>query len=461
MPAHAQEAGGLSPELIAELDFRSIGPAITGGRIHDVEALPSDPSTIYVAAASGGLWKSTNHGTTWQPIFEDQPVSTFGDLAIAPSNPEVLWAGTGEQNNRQSTSWGNGVYRSTDGGESWTHAGLVETRHIGRVRVHPENPGIAYVAALGNLWAPSEDRGVYKTTDGGQTWEKVLYIDEFTGAVDLVMDPVDPNTLYAAAYQRLRRTWGFNGGGPGSGIYKTTDGGQTWNELTNGIPAGDKGRIGLAIAATNADILYATVEHDSAEGIYRTDDAGASWREVNELNPRPMYYSHIFVDPTDEDRVYILSQEPYRSEDGGRTFNELPSRATYDVGVHSDHHTLWIDPNDPEHFYLAGDGGFHETWDGGMTFRKFVNLPIAQFYAIGVDMREPYRIYGGLQDNHSFMGPSSTRHWLGILNDDWKQIGFGDGMYHQIDRTSHRYIYSLSNGGEIIRVDGEDRKSVV
>ncbi len=450
--SHAQS---ITSQDLAELRFRSIGPAVTGGRIHDVEALPNNPSTVYVATASGGIWKSTNKGTTWTPIFDHEAVSTFGDIAIAPSNPDVIWAGTGEQNNRQSTSWGNGVYRSTNGGETWAHLGLTETRHTGRVQVHPNDPDVAFVAALGNLWAPSPDRGVYKTTDGGQTWQKVLYVDEMTGVVDLVMDPTDPNTLYAAAYQRMRRTWGFNGGGPGSGIYKTTDGGQTWRELTSGIPTGDKGRIGLAIAATNPMILSAIVQHASESGIYRTQDGGETWEQVSALNPRPMYYSHIFIDPTNADRVYVAAVSFYKSEDGGRSFDTLPTRPTYDVGVHSDFHTMWINPANPAHFYLAGDGGLHETWDMGQTYIRMNNIPIGQFYAIGVDMREPYHVAGGMQDNHSWMGPSATRHWIGIINDDWRQIGFGDGMYQQIDPTDYRYVYVLAQNGNIIRLDAE------
>ncbi|MCG8606295.1 hypothetical protein MJD09_15090 [bacterium] len=443
----------VNSKLLSELKFRCIGPAVTGGRIHDVEALPQDPSTIYVATASGGIWKSTNQGTTWKPIFDDQPVSTFGDLAISPSNPNVIWAGTGEQNNRQSTSWGNGVYRSTDGGKTWTHTGLVETRHIGRVRVHPDNHEVAYVAALGNLWKDSSERGVFKTSDGGRSWQKVLYVDEMTGAVDLVMNPSKPNTLYAATYQRRRRTWGFNGGGPGSGIYKTVDGGNNWQKLTNGLPEGDKGRIGLALSKSNPSSLYAIIQHADEGGIYRSQDEGASWTKVNKLNPRPMYYSHIFVDPTDENRVYVLATSFYMSEDGGKTFRQMPTRPTYDVGVHSDFHSLWINPNNPKHFYLAGDAGLHETWDRGETYRRINNLPIGQFYAIGVDMQTPYRVWGGMQDNHSWVGPSATRRWIGIINDDWQQIGFGDGMYHQPDLTDERYVYANAQNGNLTRFD--------
>ncbi|MFQ5606003.1 MAG: hypothetical protein ACE5HS_22250 [bacterium] len=447
------QPAALNSKLISKMKFRCIGPAVTGGRIHDVEALPQDPSTLYVATASGGLWKSTNKGTTWKPIFDDQPVSTFGDVAIAPSNPDIIWAGTGEENNRQSTSWGNGVYRSIDGGESWTHTGLVETRHIGRIRVHPQNPDVAYVAALGNLWKASKERGVFKTSDGGQNWQQVLYVDSLTGVVDLTMDPAEPNTLYAAAYQRLRRTWGFNGGGPGSGIYKTTDGGKSWQLLSEGLPKGDKGRIGLALATSNPNVLYATIEHAKEGGVYRSEDKGATWKKVNQLNPRPMYYSEIVVDPSDENRVYVLGVEFYMSEDSGKTFRQMPTRPTYDVGVHSDHHTLWIDPGNPEHFYLAGDAGLHESWDRGETYRHINNFPIGQFYAIGFDMREPYRIYGGMQDNHSWVGPSATRRWIGIINDDWQQIGFGDGMYHQPDPSDFRTVYTNAQNGNLTRLD--------
>lgn len=444
----------LTSKLLSELKFRSIGPAVTGGRIHDVEALPNDPSTIYVATASGGLWKSTNKGTTWKPIFDDQPVSTFGDVAIAPSDPNIIWAGTGEQNNRQSTSWGNGVYRSTDGGETWTHTGLVETRHIGTIEVHPKKAEMAYVAALGNLWKSSSERGVFKTEDAGVTWNKVLYADSLTGVVDLEMDHKKPNTLYAATYQRLRRTWGFNGGGPGSGIWKTTNGGKKWQKLSNGIPEGDKGRIGLAIARSNTNVVYAIIEHAKESGVYRSDNKGKSWQKVNKLNPRPMYYSHIFVDPTDENRIYVLATEFFMSEDGGKTFRQMPTRPTYDVGVHSDHHSLWINPNNPMHFYLAGDAGLHESWDRGETYRHINNFPIGQFYAIGFDMSTPYQIYGGMQDNHSWVGPSATRRWIGIINDDWKQMGFGDGMYHQPDPTSSRFVYTNAQNGNLTRLDG-------
>ena len=442
----------ISTDQLDQLTFRNIGPSVAGGRIHDIEVLPNDPATVFIASASGGIWKSTNKGTTWKPVFDDQAVSTFGDMAISLSNPDVIYAGSGEQQNRQSTSWGNGIYKSVNQGETWRSIGLEKTYHIARVIIHPENPNIVFVAALGNLWNSSKERGVYQTTNGGKNWKKVLYIDDMTGVVDMAMDKNNPNILYAATYQRMRKAWGFNGGGPGSGIYKTTDGGKTWNELTGGLPPGEKGRIGLAASKTRSNIIYATIEHADSSGFYRSGNGGRTWKRVNKLNPRPMYYSHIFVDPNNDDIVYMLATEFYRTKDAGKTFYQMPTRPTYDVGVHSDHHTLWINPNNSNHFFLAGDAGLHESWDGGVAYNRLNNIPIGQFYGIGADMEVPYNIYGGMQDNHSWMGPSATRHWLGILADDWKQVGFGDGMYQQPDPESFM-LYNASQNGNMIRVD--------
>jgi hypothetical protein len=442
----------ISTDQLDQLTFRNIGPSVAGGRIHDIEVLPNDPATVFIASASGGIWKSTNKGTTWKPVFDDQAVSTFGDMAISLSNPDVIYAGSGEQQNRQSTSWGNGIYKSVNQGETWRSIGLEKTYHIARVIIHPENPNIVFVAALGNLWNSSKERGVYQTTNGGKNWKKVLYIDDMTGVVDMAMDKNNPNILYAATYQRMRKAWGFNGGGPGSGIYKTTDGGKTWNELTGGLPPGEKGRIGLAASKTRSNIIYATIEQADSSGFYRSGNGGRTWKRVNKLNPRPMYYSHIFVDPNNDDIVYMLATEFYRTKDAGKTFYQMPTRPTYDVGVHSDHHTLWINPNNSNHFFLAGDAGLHESWDGGVAYNRLNNIPIGQFYGIGADMEVPYNIYGGMQDNHSWMGPSATRHWLGILADDWKQVGFGDGMYQQPDPESS-LLYNASQNGNIIRVD--------
>jgi len=455
LPTAVAAQASITTGDMASMYPRAIGPAVTGGRIHDVEALPGDPSTIFVGTASGGLWKSTNRGQTWVNTFADMPVSTFGDIAISRSNPNVMYAGTGEQQNRQSSSYGNGVYRSEDGGDSWSHLGLEETRHTGRVAIHPTDPNTVYVGALGNLWAASEDRGVYKSTDGGRSWDKVLYVDDHTGVIDMVIDPRNPNTVYAATYQRLRTAWGFNGGGPGSAIWKSTDGGANWSRMEGGLPDGDLGRIGIAIAESDPDVLMALVESpdDREQGVWRTENGGDSWRRVNSQNIRPMYYSHIFIDPNDDQVVYTLATRSYVSDDGGRTFEQIALAPTYDVGIHADHHSLWIDPADPNHLFLVGDAGLHESYDRGTHFRKINNFPISQFYAIGVDMRDPYWVYGGLQDNHSFIGPSETRRWAGILNDDWMQSGFGDGMYWQADPEDSRYSYGSSNGGTYFRYD--------
>ena len=448
-PARAQAPTG----PFRELALRSIGPAVMGGRLHDVQALPDDPSTVYVAAATGGLWKSTNHGTTWTPIFDHEATSTFGVIAIAPSDSSVLWAGTGEQNNRQSSSWGNGVYRSTDAGAHWTPVGLDGTRAIGRIVVDPHDPDVAWVAALGNLWKPSPDRGVYRTTDGGRTWTRSLFVDTLTGAVDLVMDPTDPATLYAATYQRLRTPCCFNGGGPGSAIWRTTDGGVTWQRLGGGLPTGDVGRIGLAISRTNGRRLYAIVEAPVAGGVYRSDDGGTTWSRVNALDPRPMYYSSIYVDPTDDARVYMLARWFYRSDDGGSHWRIMPTEPTYDVGLKGDYHAMWIDPANPSHFYLAGDGGLYQSWDMGETYERIDNLPIGQFYGIGLDDDTPYHIYGGMQDDHSWFGPSATRHYLGIVDGDWLELGFNDGIAPLVDRAGRRTVYSNAVEGDLTRVD--------
>src|SRR4051795_11106677 len=298
LPARTATQAALSP--FDKLHFRDIGPAATGGRIHDIQIDPANPAVLYVAAATGGIWKSSNKGMTWKDIFVQQNDNTFGALAIYEKDPKIIWAGSGEQNNRQSSSWGGGVYRSTDAGETWTYLGLHDTRSIGRVVLDPNDPNVAYVAAVGNLWRDNPERGVFKTADGGRTWNKILYVDPFTGATDLVMDPREAKVLYAATYQRLRKAFGYNGGGPGSAIYKSVDAGANWKKLENGIPPGDKGRIGLAIARSKPDVLVATIEHAPAGGTYRTEDTGATWKRMSDVNPRPMYYSKPTIDPNND-----------------------------------------------------------------------------------------------------------------------------------------------------------------
>ena len=436
------------------LHARSIGPAVMGGRLHDVEVDPRDPSTIYVGAAAGGLWKSTNKGTTWTNVFEGQPDNTFGDIALFAGDSKIVWAGTGEQNNRQSSSWGGGIYRSTDAGATWSFLGLKDAGSIGRVLLHPTDSNVAWVAVVGHLWKPSLERGVFKTTDAGRTWTKSLVVDSLTGASEIAMDPRNPNVLYASTYQRLRSAFGFNGGGPGSALWKSDDGGATWRKLENGIPAGDKGRIGIAIAKSNPNVVVATVEHATGSGVYRSEDAGATWTLMSRANPRPMYYSAPFIDPTTDQRIWLMNVQPMRSEDGGKTFVTMPNSPTYDLGLKDDHHALWIDPVNTKHMLLAGDGGLNESWDQGYTYNRINNFAVGQFYRIAVDDRDPfYYIYGGLQDAHSWMGPSATNHWLGILNSDWKQIGFSDGTGQAVDKKGPRYVYSTSSSGNLSRVD--------
>jgi len=447
---------------ISHLEYRGIGPALMGGRISDLEVVASKPQMFYVATATGGLWKTENHGTSWTPLFDDQTTSSIGDVTIFQANPNLLWVGTGEPQNRQSSPWGNGVYKSTDAGNTWAHMGLAETKHIGRILIHPRNPDVVYVAAVGDLWGPNEERGVFRTRDGGNTWDRVLYIDEHTGAIDLAMDPGDPNTIFAAMYQRQRTGWGFNGGGPGSGLYRTVDGGENWVELTDGLPEGDKGRIGIDIYRQDGNVVYALIEADAREpsagfrtpsrtsdgGTYRSLDRGKTWEKMSDTNPRPMYYSQIRIDPSNPDRIYVLATQLMVSDDAGRTF-----RSDGVIQVHVDHHALWIDPNDSDHLILGSDGGVSVSWDGTRHWRMFDNIPLAQFYAIGFDMRDPYFVCGGLQDNDAWCGPSNTRSFHGIRNQDWYETVYGDGFFTIVDPTDSTIVFSESQGGNMNRYD--------
>ena len=438
----------IQENVLDGLEWRCIGPANMGGRIDDFAVVEREPNIIYVGTASGGVWKTTNNGITWKPIFDDQITSTIGDVTVAPSQPDTVWVGTGEPNNRQSSSWGNGVYKSMDGGKTWKNMGLEDTHHIGRIVIHPTNPDILYVAALGHLWGPNEQRGLYKTTNGGRTWKNTKSIDVNTGFVDVAMDHDNPGTLYAAAYQRRRRGWGFNGGGPGSGMYKTTDGGENWVRLTNGLPEGDLGRIGIDIYRRDPSIVYAVVEHKGDGGVYRSEDKGSTWTKMSSINPRPMYYSQIRVDPNNDQRIWVLGASMYVSDDGGKNF-----RTDYVTRVHGDHHAMWIHPKNSDHMVLGSDGGIYFSYDRGKSW-DFVNaLPLAQFYEIGIDMQKPYWIYGGLQDNGSWGGPSSTWFRQGITNDEWIKIGGGDGFYTQVDPEDSTLIYAESQTGNLFRID--------
>ncbi len=445
-PATAQTAEQVK-SILNRIEWRNIGPAIMGGRIDDIAVVESDPKVFWVGTASAGVWKTVNHGVTWIPQFQNEEVSSIGSLAVAPSDPSVVWVGTGEPANRQSSSWGNGVYVSTDGGTTWAHKGLEDTHHIGRVLVHPTDPGTVYVAALGHLWGPNEERGVYRTRDGGETWDRVLHGDENTGAVELAMDPESPDTLYAALYQRRRRAYGFAGGGPGSGIHRTTDGGDTWTKLGGGLPEGDTGRIGLNVYRRDPRIVYAIVENREG-GVFRSEDKGLTWERMSDTNPRPMYYSQIRIDPNNDQRIWVLGTQMYYSQDGGRTF-----ATDWVQRIHVDHHALWIDPADSNHMVLGNDGGIHISWDRGRSW-DFVNtIALGQFYEIGHDMSTPYMVYGGLQDNGSWGAPSRTFFRQGISNEDWFRIGGGDGFYTEPIPGDPDTVYVESQNGNLRRLN--------
>jgi photosystem II stability/assembly factor-like uncharacterized protein len=430
------------------LKFRNVGPATPSGRVDDFAVLESNPAIFYVATATGGLWKTLNMGTTFEPVFDGQGSSSIGDVAIAPTDANLVWVGTGENNNRQSSSWGDGIYKSTDGGKTWANMGLRESKQIARILVDPVDHDVVYVAALGDLWKSGGERGVYKSTDGGLSWTRILDGGADVGATELVMDPTNNKVIYAALYQRRRAVWGFNGGGTGSGIWKSTDAGRTWTRLTKGIPEGPLGRIGLDVFRKNTSILYARIEHEKESGVYRSDDAGASWSKVSSLNPRPMYFSQIRIDPTNENRIYVLGVTLHLSEDGGKTWNNNAARL-----IHVDFHAMWIDPRNPDHLLLGGDGGVGISHDRSKTWVWMNNLPLGQFYHASYDMQTPYAICGGLQDNNTWCGPSAVRSASGIANDDWFVVQGGDGFVGLVDPTDHRIIYAESQDGFMSRID--------
>ena len=473
LPAQATPAGKTTPPVfdadsarLAELPWRSIGPAVTSGRVVDF-AVPEGPKSqigerlgelFYVASASGGVWKTVNGGTTWEPIFDHQGSASIGDIAVAPSNPDIVWVGTGENNNQRSSSWGDGVYKSENGGKTWTNMGLKKSEHIGRVIVHPTNPQVVLVAATGPLWGAGGDRGLFRSVDGGRTWKNVKNIDTHTGFTDIIFDPANPDVIYAASLQRERRPYSYVGGGPGSGLWKSIDGGDTWIRLTEGLPKGDVGRIGLDVSRSSPNVVYATIEtkvtgNSAATGntegsVYRSDDYGSSWQKMGTGFSYPWYMGQIRVDPTNPDRVYFHGVPLQVSTDGGRTFRSTATSA------HVDHHAMWIDPTDPDHIIIGSDGGVYITRDRGRTVDFAPNLPIAQYYAIGTDLRQPfYYVYGGLQDNSSWGGPSQTRNRQGITNGDWIKTTGGDGFYAMIDPTDPNTVYGESQGGDIVRYD--------
>ena len=455
--ATAQDAAA-DPDLIAEaargLALRGIGPALMGGRIADIAVHPDDPTTWYVAVGSGGVWKTTNAGIAWTPVFDDQPSYSIGDVAIDPSDPDVVWVGTGENVSGRHVAWGDGVYRSRDGGRSWEHMGLAASEHIGKILVDPRDGNTVFVAAEGPLWSAGGERGLYRSADGGATWEAVLTVDENTGVTDVEFDPVDPDVMYAATYERRRTVWSLLAGGPGSGIHKSADGGRTWREVTVGLPDGDMGKIGLAVSPANRDVVYATIEAGpDARGFYRSRDRGESWERRNSYisgGTGPHYYQEIEASPHDVDLVYQMDVFVHVTRDGGATFAELGTGRE----KHSDNHAFWIDPANGRHILAGTDAGLYETFDEGATWRHFPNMPISQFYKLALDDAEPfYHILGGAQDLGTLHGPSRTLNLEGVRNRDWYAPLGADGYAAAFDPTEPAIAYIQSQQGNLQRVD--------
>lgn len=464
LPAHSQVTDSLT---LAGLEWRTVGPAVFEGRVSDIAGIPSPSRTFFVAAAAGGVFKTINGGLSFRPVFENERVSSMGALAIAPSDTLQVWAGTGEQNTRNSIEPGGGVYKSTDGGITWELMGLEETEHIARIVVHPTDPEIVYVAALGAAWRSNPERGLYRTKDGGASWELIKFVSDEAGFVDVALDPRDPDVVWASSYERIRGPWFFKSGGPGSALWKSTDGGESWSEVEgNGLPETLLGRIDFALAPSDPDIMYALIEADSLpnpnpdpaaepqklqSGLYRSTDGGRTWEKRNDQNHRPFYFNQVRVDPEDPDRVYFSSF--LFSDDGG-----LHTRAA-GVGIHIDHHAQWIDPNDGSHFVVGNDGGVAVTYDRGGTYDFGAVLPIAQFYEISYDFAVPYNVCGGTQDNGTWCGPS-RRQSDGIQNADWYQVGGGDGFYTAIDPTDPNILYYESLGGNMSRLNKRTGESI-
>ncbi len=435
-------------EVFDSFHFRNIGPAAMSGRVVDLAVYEQDPYTFYAATATGGLWKTVNNGITFTPVFDKENTHSIGAIVLNQNNPNILYVGTGERANRQSNSWGDGLYKSNDGGKSWKHLGLSDTHHIGRIALHPTDTSIVYVAAMGHLWGPNKERGLYKSTDAGKTWKNILFINEDTGVSDVAMDPSNPNTLYAAAYQRRRAPYGFHGGGPGSALYKSTDGGVNWKKITSGLPDGDFGRIGISIYRKNPSIVYISLEQGfqynastaytkRKGGVYRSENGGESFVWMSDWNPRPMYASQILVDPNDDQRIYMQNSFSF-SKDGGKSFQ------TARQSLHGDDRIVWVNPKDSRHLIKGDDGGIGISYDQSQTWLYVTNLPVSQLYRVSVDMRNPYFVYGGFQDNGSWMGPNATYNSDGILNQDWIKTGGGDGFLNLIHPEDPNILFTES-----------------
>ena len=473
-----KDQGIFDEDFLKFFEYRALGPAVQGARILDIEVPAGKPYTFYVVYATSGLWRTVNNGTTFRSLFDDGGTPAIGDFAIAPSDPNILWIGTGTAASGRLTIKGDGVYKSTDEGKTWKYTGLRKTRHIGRIAIHPQNPDIVYVAALGYHFSFNKERGLYKTTDGGATWDKILFISERIGVVDVAIDPENPDTVYAASYDKWREPWHFEESGPETAIYKSTNAGQTWKKLTEGLPAGKLGRIGLAVYPKNPKILYAHIENRNmrppteAEAerakkrgaepqeqriggeVYRSEDGGETWKKMNRLEDDlggGKWYGEIRIDPNDDQVIYALSTRLLRSTDGGRTWGKEGPMNIADR-VHVDHHVVWIDPMNSNRIILGNDGGLAQSYDFGRTWDVYENIPGAQFYAIGIDMEEPYNIYGGTQDTGSFRIPSNSVYGS-ITRNDWAAVGGGDGMYNQVDPDDSRWLYNDSQMGAIQRFD--------
>ena len=446
-----------SMDLVKNMKPRNIGPGGMSGRVTSIDVVESNPEIIYVGTASGGIWKSTSGGVKWEPIFEKELTASIGAVAIQQSNPSVVWAGTGEGNPRNSLNGGFGIYKSLDAGKTWKSMGLEKTRHIHRILIDPTNPDIVYIGAIGSPWGEHKERGVYKTMDGGKTWKQILFTNIKSGTGDLIMDPKNPNKIIAAMWEHKRDPWFFKSGGEGSGLYITHDGGENWKKITEkkGFPKGELGRIGVAIAPNNTNIIYALVE-SKKNALYKSEDGGFKWKKINDkpgIGNRPFYYSEIYVDPQNENRLYTVFTYVNVSEDGGKNFKQLMPAYGVDNGVHPDHHAWWIHPTNGKFMIDGNDGGLNITKDGGKSWRFIGNIPVAQFYHINVDNEYPYNVYGGMQDNGSWRGPAYVWKAQGIRNSYWQEISFGDGFDVVPDKDNSRYGWSMSQQGSVVRYD--------
>lgn len=459
LTAGADKTPDLLKEVLEQSRWRSIGPATMGGRVADIATDEKNPYTFYVALATGGLLKTTNNGQSWAAAFDKEAVASVGAVAVAPSDSKIVWLGTGEANGRNSSSWGDGVYKSTDSGATWKNMGLKDTQEIGRIVIDASNPDIVYVAAAGHLWGANKERGIYKTVDGGKTWQPSLVVNENVGAIDVALGAPGSNIVYAVLYERRRTPWGFSGINPGSALYKSADAGKTWKKMTNGLPAGVIGRAGISVCKSKPTTVYAVIESQQGGsdnlfdvktkygGIFRSDDAGETWKRVNPLAPRGFYFGQIRVDPTNTERVYVLGFELNVSDDGGKTFKSEGAI------VHADWHAMWIDPVRPERILAGTDGGVYASYDKSKTWEHLAKFPMGEFYEVSLDNRTPFWAYGGLQDNGSWGGPSARWSYGGPVNSDWLTLNGGDGFYVLTDPTNPDIVYAESQGGFVARRD--------